>query len=110
MKESEIQRCILDYLATKGVLAFRMNTGAMAAQHNGRQRFMRFGIPGMADILAFEETIPFSSTHPVWIEVKSITGKQSELQKSFEKQVKDHGHTYILARSVGDVISYLEDK
>lgn len=113
MKESEIQRAILDYLAAKGILAFRMNTGAMAAEYNGKKRFMRFGVPGMADILAFttlhtgerdmygKGEITYSE--PLWIEVKTPTGKQSEYQKSFRAQVQAHGHRYIIARCVEDV-------
>ena len=96
MKESEIQRAILDYLASKGILAFRQNTGAMAGEYNGKKRFMRFGVPGMADILAF---VPV----PLWIEVKTPTGKQSEYQRSFQAQVQAYGHRYILARCVEDV-------
>jgi hypothetical protein len=39
----------------------------------------------------------------MWIEVKSATGKQSELQKSFQAQVEAEGHRYIVARSIEDV-------
>ena len=113
MKESEIQRAILDYLASKGILAFRQNTGAMAGEYNGKKRFMRFGVPGMADILAFTTTHTgekdywgkgeITYSEPLWIEVKTLTGKQSEYQRSFQAQVEAHGHRYILARCVEDV-------
>ena len=125
MKESEIQRAILDYLASKGILAFRQNTGAMAGEYNGKKRFMRFGVPGMADILAFvpvhtggwratqpHKMLPgekyyfgdeITYSQPLWIEVKTETGKQSEIQRSFQAQVEAHGHRYILARCVEDV-------
>jgi hypothetical protein len=103
MKEKDIQKAILDYLQARGVLAFRINTGAMQSEYNGRKRFMRFGTPGMADVLAFSI---FGETF--WIECKSPTGKQSELQKSFQHQVEDYGHKYVLARSVDDVIGALQ--
>jgi len=113
MKESEIQRQILDYLEARGILAYRMNTGAMAAEYNGKQRFMRFGVAGMADILAFrvrERGVDdrgawclFTEIMPTWIEVKTTKGKQSKKQKSFQAQVEQHGHRYVLARSVEDV-------
>ena len=51
---------------------------------------------GMADILAF-------GFQPCWIELKTDKGKQYEFQKSFQSQVEEHGHTYILARSLEDV-------
>lgn len=53
MKESAIQKAILEYLAARHILGFRMNTGAMKGEYKGKQRFMRFGVAGMADILAF---------------------------------------------------------
>lgn len=117
MKEAEVQKAILDYLAARHVLSFRMNTGAVSATYNGKNRFMRFGTPGMADILAFPtfgtcRSIPMRGGYydvtlteqvPTWIEVKAPKGVQSELQKSFQKQVEEHGHRYILARCVDDV-------
>lgn len=101
MKERDTQKAILDYLAATGVLAFRMNTGAVKLD----ERFMRFGVPGMADILAFCDRC--HRIVPLWIECKSATGRQSELQRSFQSQVERHGHGYILARSLDDVINAL---
>lgn len=105
MKESQIQKAILEWLAAKHILAFRMNTGAMAAEYKGKQRFMRFGVAGMADILAFQDGI--RGIVPTWIEVKTATGRQSEMQKSFEAQVREHGHYYFVARSIEDVMEWL---
>ena len=111
--EGAILKSCLDYLAAKHILAFRMNTGAMAAEHNGKKRFMRFGTPGMADILAFPKRwIDQFHVHghweyelPCWIECKTETGRQSELQKSFQKQVEENGHRYLIARGVDDLIT-----
>ena len=114
MKESDIQKAILAWLAAKHILAFRMNTGAMAGEHNGKKRFMRFGTPGMADILAFPVFLKVCTCDeerqqifPTWIEVKAEKGKQSEFQKSFQAQVEEAGHRYILAKSVEDVDAIL---
>lgn len=113
MKENHIQRAILDYLAARHVLAFRMNTGAMTGEYSGKKRFMTFGVVGMADILAFRISgVDARGTWcecivPTWIEVKTATGKQSEFQKSFQRQVEEHGHKYVLARSVDDVVAAL---
>lgn len=120
MKESEIQRSILDLLAAKHVMAFRMNSGAMSGEHRGKKWFMRFGAPGMADILAFiEQRVHGENSdgmldicqiggYPLWIEVKNKKGKQSDLQKSFQAQVEAEGHRYVIARSVDDVLSILK--
>ena len=47
--EGFIQDLILDWLAAKHILAFRMNTGALKID----KRYVKFGVKGMADILAF---------------------------------------------------------
>lgn len=113
MKESEIQKAILDYLAARHILAFRMNTGAMSGTHAGKKWFMRFGAPGMADVLAFpKETVCVGERFahvivPTWIEVKTAKGKQSDLQKSFQIQVEENEHRYILARSLDDVLEVI---
>ena len=103
--EAEISRAIMDYLAARHVLTYRMNTGACEAVYKGKTRFLRFGTPGMADLLAFQRVKIHGKyfTVPWFIEVKSEHGKQSELQRSFERQVKDNGIEYLLARSVDDV-------
>lgn len=122
MKESQIQKQILDYLAARHILAFRQNTGAVASEYNGKKRFMRFGVPGMADILAFPRILQRDITaygkSPgaglayevptiLWLEIKAEKGKQSELQKSFQAQVEAEGHRYSVVRSVNDLEALL---
>jgi hypothetical protein len=116
MSETQISKSIMDYLAARRVLAFRMNTGAVSAEYKGKTRFMRFGVPGMADILAFTRRWPcliVPDKHqdnpiiPTWIEVKTAKGKQSELQKSFQAQVEAEGHRYAVVRSIDDVEALL---
>ena len=75
---------------------------------------VRYGVPGMADVMAFPERDVVENNggshyeiNPTWIEVKAPKGKQSELQKSFQEQVESHGHRYILAYSLEDVIKEL---
>ena len=100
--EGFIQDLILDWLAAKHILAFRMNTGALKID----KRYVKFGVKGMADILAFPRyrwELQWEYTVPLWIEVKSEKGKQSAEQKSFQEQVEADGHHYVVARSVEDV-------
>ena len=107
--EGFILDAILDYLAADRVVAWRMNTGALKVDN----RFIRFGVPGFADILAIPTVsgnfkgIPCSWTVPLFIEVKAEKGRQSAEQKSFEAQVKDAGAEYLLARSVEDVQAWM---
>jgi hypothetical protein len=105
MKEAEIKAAILDWLGSKRVLTFRMNTGAGVSVYKGKTRLIRYGTPGMADILAFSHFggYEYDEARPVWIEVKNEKGQQSEYQRSFQKLVEGDGHKYILVRSVEDV-------
>jgi hypothetical protein len=97
--EGYVQSAILDYLDAKHVLAFRMNTGAVKLASG----FVRFGVKGMADIIAFGNTRMPRLPRVIWIECKAAGGRQSEEQKSFQAQVEEAGHTYIVARSIDDV-------
>jgi hypothetical protein len=103
--EQQLQRLILDYLAAQGIMAFRMNTGAVKTGG----RFFRFGVPGMADVLAFRVSgVDLRGNwceciQPVWIECKAPKGVQSALQKSFQQQVEREGHRYIVARTLEEV-------
>ena len=108
--EGLVLSAVLDYLAAVHVTAFRCNTGAVKIEN----RFIQFGVPGFADILALAtmrgtfKGFPCSWTAPVFIEVKSATGRQSVEQKSFERQVKDAGAEYVLVRSVEDMEAFLK--
>ncbi|HEY1209161.1 MAG TPA: hypothetical protein VGE85_07320 [Terracidiphilus sp.] len=110
--EGQVLKAVLDYLAARHILAFRMNTLAMPTPDG--KRFIKAGVPGMADVLAFSFEQcgePIDEDHrcygrsivPLWIECKAAKGKQSELQKSFQEQVEREGHRYIVARSIEDV-------
>lgn len=106
MKESDLQRLVLDWLTARNILAFRMNVGTMKAG----SRYVRFGVPGMADILAFDRVLskPINSeSHdmviPTWIELKDSKNEQSDLQKSFQDQVQNNGHRYLLVRSLDEL-------
>ena len=110
--EGAIKRVILDYLAARHILAFRMNTMTSIRSYKGKQRRIDSGVPGMADVLAFPQikvhcpagcSRPLIAPFPVWLEVKAEKGKQSELQKSFQAQVEAEGHLYRIVRSVQDV-------
>jgi VRR-NUC domain len=98
MKESEIQKQILDYLSLKRVFHYRQNSGAFKTDAGG---FYRFGTPGIPDIIC---VIRGKYTG---IEVKAPKGKQSEHQKEFQKNLEGAGGEYILAYDLDDVIRQL---
>ena len=109
ISEAEILRSILDYLAARLIFAVRMNSGTQIGSHKGKKWAIHMNAAGTADILALPRRACAFNPQvcnrlaALWIEVKTATGKQSELQKSFQAQVEAEGHRYILARSIEDV-------
>lgn len=107
-KESEILRAITDFLTAEHLLWFRMNSGGMFGQHNGKKWAVKFGMKGMADLLAFVPVPGQVLSTPLWIEAKTEIGRQSDVQKCFQALVEAHAHKYLLARSVDDVMEALK--
>lgn len=106
--EGYVLKSILQWLQIKGYYAMRINSGMVKREYKGKSYVVRSAAPGTADILAF---IPCYDCNrgfiPLWIECKSAVGRQSEIQKSFELDVLEKGHQYILARSIEDVEVFL---
>lgn len=113
--EKDVQRLILDWLSAKKIWHIRLNTGAMSGSHNGKRWFVKFGKPGMADILVarhgwFGEGGGVEMAEITWIEVKAAKGKLSEAQEQFKKEVTENGMQYVCARSLEDVKAVLESE
>lgn len=122
-RESDILRTIMDGLAAKRILHFRMNSGGMFGQHNGKRWAVKFGRKGMADLVAFPRKLRVpcddelsqskwmlwldGAPAVVWIEIKTATGKQSADQAAFEREVTAEGHRYILCRSWEELLEKL---
>ncbi len=107
----------MDWLAAKHIFSLRMNSGRLINQAG---RPVTFGVPGMADILAFpkirqqditrlgsKRSIWYEVPAIVWIELKAPNGKQSELQKSFQAKVESEGHRYLLVRDLSELEAQL---
>lgn len=114
--EAQTQQAILDLLTVEGIFAFRINTAAFAITgDSGTRRFFKAHSlgKGAADIRAdvvrenVFNGVDVRSFVPLWLEVKSATGKQSPEQRSFQEFVERHGHIYALVRSVDDVLDVL---
>jgi len=104
--EKDVLRVILHYLALRKVWHRRINSGgAMLNGHKGRGQFVRFGAPGMPDIL-----VRGTNGAVIWIEVKSPAGKLSPDQLRWKKDAEGFGDIYITARSVEDVMALFEPK
>ncbi len=111
--EKDIQRAILQYLALRGILAWRVNSGAVSGTYKGKQRFVRFnGAEGCSDIIGM---IPGRLFDPprvgatfLAVEVKRPNQKPTEKQQRFLDMVSDAGAISFVARSVADVERALE--
>lgn len=99
MKESEVQRQILDYLALKHVFHYRNNSGAFKRDDG---HFYRFGALGSPDVICVVDG------QYVGIEVKQPKGRQSDHQKEFQKNLEAAGGKYILAYDLDAVIDGLQ--
>ena len=86
MTELQIQSAIREHLEGIGWLCV-LNTQARRGAHKGRGDLSCFGPKGRY----------------VEIEIKSKTGKLRPEQIDFQANLNLRGHTYLIARSVGDV-------
>lgn len=85
--ETQIVRSILDGLAAMGIMAWRVNTGAMTGEHNGKQRFVRFRPKGQADI----QGILSPSGRVLSIEVKRPGGRMTAEQLGWQNMIQTRG-------------------
>lgn len=99
--EGAILSAVLDYLKARRFEHFRMNTGAFRMG----KRMVRFGTPGMADVLAFVKVN--EQPYPLWIECKAQDGKVSDDQCAFQVRVLADGHEYCVVRSVEELMGVL---
>lgn len=111
--ESPIVRACCDYLAVKRHFFWRQNNaGVMRTDLKGRKFWTtpvhsRKGIPDIFVMLLIEgkyHGVFVKHTKTYAIEIKTEVGRQSPEQKDFQMEWELRGGTYILARSVDDLI------
>ncbi len=100
MRESNIQRSILDNLRWRGILAFRCQPAPIPIRKGktiiGFRRSDAFNV-GMPDIVCVIRG------QFIGIEVKSPEGRQRKEQRDWQTKIETAGGTYILARSWDEV-------
>lgn len=89
-----VQSILIEFGSRPTLRLWRVNTGAAL----GRAGFVRFGLPGMADISGIMQ-----GGRRIEIECKTATGRQSPEQKRWQAMIEKFGGLYVLARSVEDV-------
>lgn len=98
LKETDIQRQILDYLSQVGIFTRRNNSGAVKRGST----WVRYGHPGSPDI---EGILPDGKY--LGIETKTDIGKLSTVQESFHMMVGSMNGVIFVARNLQNVIDKL---
>jgi Holliday junction resolvase len=98
-RETKLKKQVRDYLRLKGWFVFHVLQGLGAYK-------------GVSDLIAIKEgkTIFLECKAPEGIDKngrKKPAGKQSENQIQFEADIKAHGGSYYVIRSVEDVIEVI---
>jgi hypothetical protein len=88
-------RACLEYLAARGIMAFRNNTGAMRAEYKGKTRFMRFGAKGSGDIFGILPGGRFLS-----VECKIGNNKPTPAQEDWAARVRAAGGMALTAWTI----------
>lgn len=86
-------------------LLFAVPNGGRRDRVTGAKLKAEGALAGVADILLL---CPSSRYHGLCIEFKTLTGRQSEAQKTFQHKVEGAGYAYCVVRSVDDFINVVE--
>ena len=100
MSETDLVRAILKYLKVCGVCCWRQNTGAVRFNRGAGKgsSFVRFGEPGISDILGITWSGKFLA-----IEVKLPGKKPTGNQKEFLRKIDAFGGVAFVATSLEDI-------
>jgi hypothetical protein len=102
--ENKVKKAVLEFLALRGITAFRVNSGAMRSTHKGKARMFWFvGMKGVSDILG---VIPPHGRF-LAIETKVKPRKATADQQKFLDMVNSSGGLGIVAYTLDDVMEAL---
>jgi hypothetical protein len=102
VSEAELLQVSLETLSQlDGVFVWRNNTGAALDRRTGR--FVRFGVPGGADILGCAHGAPIA------LELKSQRGRQTHEQQVFQRAFERGGGLYRVVRTLEEALQVVED-
>lgn len=96
--EKSVQSAVLMLLRVNGYLAFRQNTGAIAATYAGRSRYVRFNEPGWPDVLAIHP----GTGRAVFVECKRPGGKPTDAQRAMLATLRSAGAVAVM---IDDVVT-----
>ncbi|MGA1712812.1 MAG: hypothetical protein ACO4CS_16130 [bacterium] len=103
MKETQIQKAVLDWLHYKGYFAVRLNNIPTPTASGGFRPVAMKGLPD-AHVDVVVEGMPIS----VWVEFKTEKGRLSPHQKSVMETIGLYGGFYFVIRSIDEMERAIE--
>ena len=111
-RESDVLAACLQYLAVKGIFAWRQNQGAIPLKNGGYRRFV--GLRGVSDILGIlPQRVPVVGEGDVQfgnllaVEVKRAGEKPRPEQAAFLERINERGGVALCVHSVGELEAQL---
>ena len=99
MTEAQIQAQVVQYLQKEHIFFHSIPNEAAGNDVRRQTQFVAMGLrKGVADMFVW-----WPDGKPGYLEMKTPTGKQSDVQKVFERKCDEYGIRYDVARSVADV-------
>jgi hypothetical protein len=98
MKESDLQKTIIDYLRLKKIFVFKLNNWGFRKPNGG---FIPAQTKGLPDLICHIKG------QVIYLEIKQEKGILSEHQKVFQKQCTDDMVNYFVIRNLDDIINLL---
>jgi hypothetical protein len=104
VSESNMQKAVISYFLTNGCCVIRINSGRMTNEIS-KQYFKAYHVFGLIKPNAgYSDLMVMKDGKTVFIEMKTIDGKQNPNQKAFERHVKNYGFQYEICKSIDDAM------
>ena len=108
-EEQGIQRAIVTYLRLvmpQAIVHANLsegNRGGIKGIQDGKRKKAMGQLPGYPDIIC----LPWANVGPIFLEVKTKTGRVSKVQKDMHKAMSDLGYKVAVVRNIDDVRDYM---
>ncbi len=102
--ETALVKAAIEWLGYNGYHVWRQNTGAVKATYKGKTRFIRYGTPGISDIVGMTPTGRF-----IACEAKIGRNEPTAAQTAFLALVNDGGGIGVVFYSIDDLAAKLSE-
>lgn len=96
--ETPLVKAAIEFLRYKGYVCWRQNVAAVTATYKGKTRFIRFGVPGVSDIIGCSPEGRFLAA-----EAKVGHNKTSPAQTAFLASVHEAGGIAVVFWNLDDL-------